>query len=738
MKNMYVPVLVIVLAFSLTGCGSSGGSESGDSTVSGGGSAYLSPDGTGGDGGGLQITSLGSVIIGGTTGPSYTSPQHPTPPQTGYIILEDDRTLSQVLADPSSNSLLVGDTVEITGNLIIGADTTLFVDQANWKIAVSGDLVVYGYLSSKLASGPGTPIDITVTGDAYIDGYIDNTPVGDGSNAYAIRLAADSVYLQGTVSSAGSDSTTSSGGTSQSIVIAASTALHLTGGTIETSGGSTTANDAGADGGNITITSPAIYGDNGSSISASGGDGLLQGGSGGTILLVPPTGIYDGTVLSYSGVIDSTGGSGTSGTAAGGPGGALIFQFAAYQTGGSISIDGGTGVFSGGNSGSVAIEYGVDSIITPVFSTDGGSATGTTGATTGGTGGTVIISQRSGQTGELRFLTSSLEAGLNGGYGGATGGNGGTVIVSTQGSLSIGGSFYLNGGNGTSTPGSGGQIHLTAENDITSTFYGEISGGSSKGSKGGQGGSVSIENNGTGTVTQSQWIIATGGTGIGSDGGNGGTISIASAGDIHLQGGLMVTGGIASGSVGGDGGYISIASGGTGSIVSSATINADGGAREGTSMANGGDGGIVTLQSEDGATTNSGSISCSGGLSYRDTGGTGGYVSVGSDSDRDFIGGNVTNTGTLVADGGLGITGGEGGTIVCATNPDNTIASGIGQGVNSGIMYTRGGPGNNDGGLGGVPGHITCYGQGQFLNTGTIRASYGNDSDGPAENVIID
>jgi hypothetical protein len=800
MHYLYRSFLIISLVLTMSGCGGSGSSSDAvippDDTLSTGGAATASPGGTGGEGSQLNVTASQNVTIGGSAVPTFTPPQTPVPPSSGAVVLGEDYGYTEL---PYLYAGALWDTgtftLTVNGNLIVPANLTLLADFANAKLVVNGDLVVNGSLTSELPGGQLTALDVNVSGNAYLSGEVDNSGPVDGANGSPILIRASNIYAQGIISASGNDGIATSGGIGQSITLQATTSIHLSGATIETGGGSALAVGLGGNGGPITLIAPAIYADITSSLFSGGGDGVAGTGNCGTVSLMASS------LLSFGGTIDCPGGNGLSALPNGGTGGTVTLDSSELQIGGSISVDGGNGESIGGNGGSVTFKYSAASVISPEISLDGGTATGTTGATFGGSGGTINISQTT-SIGTLNLFTAPFDLGLSGGNGGAYGGNGGGITIQCSANLVMNGDVSIDGGQGATNGGSagfvliyssvlqalngymslnggqggtnggnggvvsinssvlqalngymsfnggqgaiggtGGSLSCFADNGFTSALSAELNGGTSTGGTGSQGGTVSFQNgSATAPLSFSGLLTSVGGHGS-TNGGSGGNITISSPGTLTISGSLIVTGGQTSGTTCGNGGFVTILGTGSSGIVNNATtIDARGGDGEGTSLANGGNGGIIRILSYNSSITTNGTVTASGGSSYRQVGGNGGVIQITSDSNTNGSagagsGGDVTNGGSVICDGGLGLTGGTGGTILFGTSPNDSSTSGLGS--NSRFISSSGGGGNNNDGMGGTPGFVTCNGTGTFVNTGTILANYGNFSPGPPANVII-
>jgi hypothetical protein len=236
-----------------------------------------------------------------------------------------------------------------------------------------------------------------------------------------------------------------------------------------------------------------------------GGIGVV-GGSGGSVLGNPQTGLFTTKTNGFSDSVEATGGSGALGILAGGTGGSIINFTNEFPP------------VVGGNLGTLLYEAGA-----------GGSAV----AGHGGAGGSVNNSSPSNLDNHLTD-TITLMAGAGGN--GTTGGGGGNVTTFVQSSTineppenftvigGAGGNGALgNGGNGGTVSG----IVVSASGSNGLLTYNKMvagPGGTSQGAAGGTGGSI-MNSNTASVASDTQNVSAAGAGGSGlTSGGNGGSV----------------------------------------------------------------------------------------------------------------------------------------------------------------------------------------------------------------------
>jgi hypothetical protein len=434
-----------------------------------------------------------------------------------------------------------------------------------------------------------------------------------------------------------------SGGLGGTVVVSAS-ALVLNWGDISVKGGIA---DTGGPGGAITFT--AQYGPlyNLGSLDASGASGNVNGGSAGGVQLYTFN-----TEIFNSGNLSAAGGSGT---AKSGNGGTLHFGEAVS---GPLR-----------NSGRLAAQAGACL---------GG------GGCQGGSGGHVMLFAANGELVSSGDITASGASGMGAGPGGPGGnievhsqeqtGPAGDVALPT-GSLVLSGNLFTSGGDGVPA-GSGGNLTVTLDprnnplgQELILLGYTKVdlSGGSGTTGNGGAAGQLELSNSvssfhqlagpGGGAFLYAD-VLAKGGDG--SAGGQGGFISVRSQTDMNFglaneAAGVMgssidFSGGVGHSGSGANAGAVSVI--GLGAAENRAKLTGLGGQASG-GPAPGGQGGNVSLLSDDGAVTNTGDVDLSGGASSG-SGGQGG--------DLTFTGVTLTTGGALKSKGGNGtVLGGQGG-----------------------------------------------------------------------------
>ncbi|HEY6874578.1 MAG TPA: hypothetical protein VI298_17805 [Geobacteraceae bacterium] len=444
----------------------------------------------------------------------------------------------------------------------------------------------------------------------------------------------------------------------------------------------------GAAGGDITLTASGASGGtliNLGTIDASGTDGTgVPGGASGAVTLLAANFLYNTNTINARG--------GKSDTGAGGLGGAIQLKAdaASIATSGTIDSSGGNGT-SGGAAGLIMLSGGKASAIGRVsvegtVNANGGNCTsGSSGA--GGNAKAVSLTSFSGGI----LIAATISA--NGGNGvGGNGGAGGSLLmknmvgtdstglhlVSPEG-IKVSGNISLNGGNGTAG-GTGGAIAVAS--DVAGNalqgfanveFFGyqslTLNGGASASGNGGNGGTVlailsspvqivGVDIPGGGVYNEVT-LTARGGdnTTKSAAGGNGGALQFVTpqAGNtvdplrtlVSASGSIDISGG--AGTIGGAGGTAEVS--GYGNVTCSGAINANGGA--GTTQGGAGSTSITLFSS---SSVSVGGIAVVGGSGNQ--GGNGGNVAV--------TAGNQTSTGFISANGGNSGTapnGGNGGTV---------------------------------------------------------------------------
>lgn len=298
---------------------------------------------------------------------------------------------------------------------------------------------------------------------------------------------------------------------------------------------------------------------------------------------------------------------------------------------------------------------------------------------------------------------------------------------------------------------------LTSNGDIIISGTWEANGGDGTNGNGGAGGYLSFETDALGAITMNASMSAKGGSGKGTgfSGGNATGIDIysenyASAvdpepGKITISGHYDLRGG--DGDQGGSGGYLEIygadASNGSGfgpnvELVNFPAMNLNGG--EGV------DGGAASDQAVEiytdspgstppGAITNQSTIYAKGGNSTAGgTGGTGGYIEMYYNSGTPDANTVINNSGTIDISGGTGDTGGD--TYGFYSGNGDSIYLDAQHVTNTGSIIANGGKGTTTGGGGG---DIYLYSEDNATPTTPGRLSAaGGAPDGTAGYIYVD
>ncbi len=473
----------------------------------------------------------------------------------------------------------------------------------------------------------------------------------------------------------------------------------------------------------LNLTTSHLYGEVGSHLLLRGGDKAGDiAGSGGTLILIA------GGLLINQGTIDTSGGTGSTGGAAGsislisnasalyntgaidafggdgtnvnsGAGGSVLLAgFAGCSNSGPIDAHGG-GVIAGSPGGSFALITSSVGVTrnSGTVNLRGGSCTRGSDCE-GGAGGSFSVSGRGGET------THDANVDVSGGDG-DYGGNGGYIALASweglsysenlslpAGSLHVSGNLLANGGGG-SPGGNGGSVTIETSpdtvpqgQDVVLLGYTELdaSGGAGDNSSGGNGGYVhlytqlsyppyaeSSAGGPSGPVLNQAGLYAFGGSG--TNGGFGGTVNVETQlrytfgrteEKVINAGDVDVSAGASS--IGGSSAGGSITLEGVSGVDDTGDLTSRGG--NSTSTSQGGNGGDVQVYGDDGPVTCAGAISANGGTSSGDGGG-GGTV--------DVSGTTVTNSGNLSVDGANATAaGGNGGTLWLTSSPGATANTG--------------------------------------------------------------
>ncbi len=467
------------------------------------GGTALAPGGQGQNGGLVHLVAAGDVSFDPTLAPAPTA--IPSPPAGATSVAAS----------------ALGADLSITGDAVVGSDVTTSGSDPVRKISVSGDLYLTATLRAGDLSGARQALDLEVGGTIYLGGALDASGApGTGEAGGAIRLVAGQLIVNGKVSSAGGDGTTS-GGAAGAI-------------TVQTSGNVLFA-------GSVLIRGGA----------ASGGSGGAQGGAA-AALTIDANG-----AVTLGGTVDGRGGLASvtvaGGTVAGGAAGSIHVGETAPPTTISVVVpvvaSGGAGDSAAGTGGTITPEPDTGNVnIAGAMEIDlrGGdsmSAPGTGGLLNGGPrkdpgmGGVNV-------SGEIVASGGSI---LMGGSGnGADGGRVDMELTPTDGAVTIDASakITVEGGSsaGGGTAGGGGHVwFFTKDGDETISGSVDVRGGAAPdpGGVGGGGGMIYFfsDNNhnavqvckGNLDVTPSGVLDASGGSGaMGGSGRNNGTDGVAS------------------------------------------------------------------------------------------------------------------------------------------------------------------------------------------------------------------
>ncbi len=455
-------------------------------------------------------------------------------------------------------------------------------------------------------------------GDIVVDGTLQSAAVGTGQTNIVLQAPNGTVYVSGTIRTAGTDSA-SNGQAGGNLTITASRVV-LTG-SIDTHGvaNTTVAGVNGGKGGDVDVTSSQgpIYVTAGAIVTTGGAaeDAVstpsMQGGAGGFVHLT--SSVTGNSVYVFAPLTTDGGAMKGNGTApTGGAAGNVVIQGAGeINIVAGLSMAGGaaTGTASaavGGAGGNLTVDGPAVCKLYGSVGIGGGAASAavTGGIVTGGAGGDVLL----GQTVRLNSVElgsgSYTQAGGTGGLSTGTGGGAGGLVVieSFDGDITIGSSISVGGGAasgvGNASGGAAGSITIrtdasggTLSNHVLSiaslSTLLDASGGAALGTgTGGTGGAVLLQSGGD--LTCGARVLASGGSSVSGTGGNAtpGAVllqitaagALTAVGDLNVTGTIDALGGlVSSGGTGGNGSNVTIQIlEGNGSLNSSATINASG------------------------------------------------------------------------------------------------------------------------------------------------------------------
>jgi len=528
---------------------------------------------------------------------------------------------------------------------------------------------------------------------------------GNGSNA-----GAGGASQSGTGGTGGAGGNGATGGTAGLITISAGTGDIDSGFALISAGGAGGNGGIGGNGGATSTTGDAGFGGNGGASGA--------GGNASAILISTATkddssniGGGGGSVITANGGKAGNGGAGGNGGKAGGSSG----------TGGTGGIGGNAS--SGGANGSIELISSVINLpgtittggMTLVLGGNGGAG-GIGGESTNGVvgdGGRGGSSAGVRAAGDITITGGIIDLGVVDASGGMSGAGGVGGKVQSAFASPLNGGEGGTGGNG-GMGAAGGTIEISGASVEANIIRSDGNSGGS-GGNGGDGGNI---------------INGTAAGGAGGAGGNsgaqgsGGSISITTKGktdpDINIITVLSANGGLFSSTAGagGDGGIPNSGNGGVGGRAGEIGASAAGGTIElnsgrninlQTVFASGGNGSLGASGGEGGFTTGNGGNGENGSVGQ--DGGAGGIVLLNTKS------GNITVTGTIFAEGGVGSKGGN-----------------AGAGGGAGNFPTVGGNGGvaGIGGNGGLGGEITLITKKGTASTDDVSARGGAGGAGGA------
>lgn len=571
---------------------------------------------------------------------------------------------------------------------------------------------------------------------------------GVGGNGGTLQLLpGDIVDLFVPVELNGGPSTNATGGNGGTIIAKGSFVRGVLAGTLNGGNGSNTGAFLGGNGGTAQIGASAFLQSLAIDLALNGGSGTT-GGDGGTVQ-APSTTLFDtmGVVDQVLFDIDAMGGTGVN---QGGDGGDLFFiandsvrnlTLRGNMSGGNATSATGTGGDGGQvGAGNNVFGHDVQDVLFDV-TLDGGDALA---GSSGGDGGVVQVV---GGVANIGSFPATVNGTANGGDGVSFGGAGGVVVAQAQVGqswLTLG--FTANGGAASNgVGGQGGGLNVGGNNSsakLTGAFTANGGTSNGAGNDGGQGGVANIGGTGFGKFEITNLTLTlNGGVSTGGDGGAGGTIDanilmplLINSGSFNTNGGVP-TGAMGFGGPGGtqtwatdnfdmriggtfraNGGNGPAGGGNGGNIEWTPDSNDDGpgayilftGTGEvlggnATTAGNGGDAGQFNIDNFDNFTSFSfagvsefrGNWNASGGngIGAAGNGGDGGYCDVDTNGDQVIV------NGTIRANGGTGVTGGDGGTINLYSEDDGAIGSNT---ISvAGLMEANGGTGTTTGGDGG-------------------------------------
>jgi len=434
-------------------------------------SSSAGTDGVGGAGGNFKVTTNGLISLGS---PSFV-PSAPAIPATPTVF-------ESLPSSPLPVTTTAVGSIELTGILTTAAVATVTVTSSN------GDIVVDGSLQSAAVGAAQTNIVLQApNGTVYISGTI-RTAGADGlSNGQPggnETIAAARVVITGSIDAHGVANTAGGGGNGGTVAVSSSSGpIYLTAGSVVTSGG------------------------------AAGG-ATVQGGAGGSAQL------NSGAAVFVFAPITTDGGAAGATTPTGGAGGSVVIQGAGeIDIVATLSMQGGAAAATntdavGGAGGSLSVDGPAICKLYGSVLAAGGTASAAASppgvALTGGAGGSIKMGQAvtldSVELGSGNFNQSGGAGGLNSGVGGGPGGT--VALQSFHGDVTIASSISVAGGAatgaGNASGGAAGSILIQTDatpgalsNHVLSIpsleWLLDASGGAALGTGvGGQGGPVTL------------------------------------------------------------------------------------------------------------------------------------------------------------------------------------------------------------------------------------------------------
>ena len=499
------------------------------------------------------------------------------------------------------------------------------VDRVDWLNDGSGDLAIANLQSGTVLQAVNLGGGSVSISKAPFESYDGGSIIVDGNVS---AEGAGTVTLTATESTGNADITLNAGEFSVSSEqgqvtltggegsVTVNTAIATAGGAVDInaetgvtsgSGGTITTADnetAGGLSGNVDIDTSGTAADISlaGTIDSSGGDatGATTGGEGGIVSITTVDGAIE------LGIVNASGGDSTDGSGAGGN--AAAVNLTAGDTGGSVTLNGLVSALGG--DGSTNPTNGTNATVTL---TAGANVTDTNGASLSITGGSLVIDAESGVSGNSPIETAVDDLDIDT--------NSGTIEI------------------------------LELYDDVTViNLTNTGSGGITLEAAGGEGGNITLGNYGSDTVSS-----------------DGGLVTIDASGSLTLNGGIQSNGGTVdldadtgvtsdgngtintSGGEGEAGGAVYIDVNQAGDVSLAGTIDTSG--SDATGASTGGEGGLVTIDTDDGS-IDVADITTSGGDSS--TGGSAGNVTLTTGTGDGS--GNITLSGTITA-----LLGGEGG-----------------------------------------------------------------------------